>query len=155
HTVAADARDAAGHHSQATASVTVSNSSPNPTGLVAAYGFNESSGVQVIDASGQGNTGTISSATRATTGKFGGALSFNGTNAWVTIADAPSLHLTNGITIEAWVNPTSGTGWRAVVLKEATNGLAYATYSANNASRPAAYVHTTFDVGLNGTAAVP
>src|SRR5262249_36833522 len=29
------------------------------------------------------------------------------------------------------------------------------TYSANNASRPAAYVHTTFDVGLNGTAAVP
>jgi hypothetical protein len=154
HTVTAVARDAAGNTAQSSATVTVSNSATNPTGLVAAYGFNETAGVQVSDASGQGNTGTISSATHTTTGKFGGALSFNGTSAWVTVADAPSLQLTSGVTVEAWVNPTSGSGWRAVVLKETSNGLAYALYSANNASRPEAFLHTNVDIGQAGTAAV-
>src|SRR5262249_41990272 len=155
HTVTADARDAAGNHARSSVGVTVSNSSTNPSGLVAAYGFNEGSGVQVADASGQGNTGTISSATRTTTGKFGGALSFDGTSAWVTVADAASLRLTSGMTIEAWVNPTSGNGWRCGVLKETSGGLAYALYSANSVSSAASYVHTTVDVGLNGTSAVP
>jgi hypothetical protein len=155
HTVAAVARDAAGNRSQASEYVVVSNASTNPSGLVAAYGFNEASGVQVIDASGQGNTGTISSATRTKTGRFGGALSFNGTSAWVTVADAPSLELASSLTFEAWVSPTSGNGWRSVLLKETADGLAYALYSANNASRPAAFVHTGGDVGLNGAAAVP
>jgi hypothetical protein len=63
--------------------------------------------------------------------------------------------LTDGMTIEAWVNPTSGAGWRSVVMKERTGGLSYALYSANNGSRPAAFVHTTTDVGVNGTSAVP
>jgi hypothetical protein len=155
HVVSAVARDAAGNQSDASVDVAVSNSSQNPSGLVAAYGFNQGSGVQVADASGQGNTGTISSATWKTAGKFGGAMSFNGTSAWVTVADAPSLDLTAGMTIEAWVNPTSGTGWRSVVMKEDANGLAYALYSANNASRPAGFVHTNVDQGLNGTSAVP
>jgi hypothetical protein len=155
HALTAVARDAAGNHAESTVNVFVSNTSQNPSGLVAAYGFNEASGVQVIDGSGQGNTGTISSATRTAAGKFGAALSFNGTGAWVTIADAPSLDLTTGMTVEAWVNPTSGSGWRSVVLKENSGGLAYALYSANNASRPTCYVHTNADVGLNGTSAVP
>jgi hypothetical protein len=155
HSVKAVARDAAGNRAESSNNVFVSNSSPNPSGLVAAYGFNEGTGLQVGDASGQGNTGTLSSATWTTAGKVGAALSFNGTSAWVTIADAASLDLTNGMTIEAWVNPASGTGWRSIVLKESAGGLAYALYSANNGSRPAAYVHTTTDVGLNGTSAVP
>jgi hypothetical protein len=153
--VTAVARDAAGNKSSSAVNVFVSNSSQNPSGLVAAYGFNQGSGVQATDASGQGNTGTISSATWTTAGKFGGALSFNGTSSWVTVADAAALHLTTGMTIEAWVNPDSGAAWRSVVLKEDAGGLAYALYSSNNASRPAGYVHTNIDVGLNGTSAVP
>ena len=50
-------------------------------GLVAAYGFDEGSGTTVTDASGNGNTGTITNATWAATGKYGKALQFNGTNA--------------------------------------------------------------------------
>jgi YD repeat-containing protein len=153
HTVTAVARDAAGNSSQAAVDVVVSNTAQTPGGLVAAYGFNEGSGVQVTDASGQGNTGTISSATWNSAGKFGAALSFDGTTSWVTVADAASLDLTTGMTIEAWVNPSAGTGWRTVVLKEDSAGLAYSLYSANNASRPAGYVHTTGDIGVNGTSA--
>jgi uncharacterized repeat protein (TIGR01451 family) len=155
HVLTAVARDASGNSSQAVTNVTVSNTSQTPNGLVAAYGFNEGSGVQTTDASGQGHTGTISSATWTAAGKFGSALSFNGTSAWVTVADAASLDLTTGLTIEAWINPTSGTGWRSVILKEGASALAYALYSNNNASRPAGYVHTNSDIAVNGIAAVP
>ena len=155
HTLTAMAADAAGNTSAAVVTVTVSNTLETPNGLVAAYGFNEAGGVlQVTDASGQGNTGTISGATRTLAGKFGGALSFNGTSAWVTVADAASLDLSTGMTIEAWVQPSSVTGWRTVVLKEAPNGLAYSLYSGNNALQPAGYVHPTADIGVNGTAAM-
>jgi len=155
HSLVAMARDASNNRSEATVDVVVSNTSETPTGLVAAYGFNEGIGVQVTDGSGQANTGTISSATWTAAGRFGAALSFNGTSSWVTVADANSLDLTNGMTIEAWVNPAASTGWRTVVLKESAGGLAYALYAANNASRPAGYVHTSSDVGLNGTADLP
>jgi len=155
HTLGAVARDAANNKTTATVAVTVSNTSSGPAGLVAAYGFNEGTGVQTHDSSGQGNNGTLSNATWTATGKFGSALSFNGTSAWVTIADAASLHLTTGMTIEAWVNPTSGTGWRSAILKEAGSGLAWSLYTSNNGSRPAGYAHVSSDVAVTGTAAVP
>ena len=60
-----------------------------PPGLVAAYGFDEGSGTTTADQSGNGNTGTLSNATWSTAGKFGNALSFNGTNAWVTVPTRP------------------------------------------------------------------
>jgi hypothetical protein len=155
HSVSAIARDTAGNRTTATVNVDVSNTYSPPSGLVAAYGFSEGSGVQTLDASGQANTGTLSGATWNVAGKFGGALSFNGTSAMLTIADANSLDLTTGMTIEAWVNPTAGTAWRTVVLKENLGSLAYSLYSANNASRPAGFVHMTSDVGATGTAAAP
>ena len=40
-------------------------------------------------------------------GKFGGALQFNGTSSRVTIPDSASLHLSSGMTLEAWVNPST------------------------------------------------
>ncbi len=76
------------------------------SGLVAAYGFDEGTGTVVTDSSGNGNTGTIAGATWTTAGKYGvGALSFNGTTARVTVPDAPSLDLTDALTLEAWVLP--------------------------------------------------
>src|SRR5206468_9878662 len=76
------------------------------TGLVAAYGFEEASGTGVADSSGRGNNGSISGATWTTSGRYGQALSFNGTNAYVEIPDSSSLDLTTGMTLEAWVYPT-------------------------------------------------
>jgi hypothetical protein len=148
HTVGATARDAAGNATETTVTVTVSNTTQTPNGLVAAYGFNEPAGsAEVVDASGQGNTGIISGALRTSGGKFGGALSFDGTSSWVTIADAPSLDLTDGITISAWVNPTARTNWRTVVLKEA-DGLAYALYAANDVLKPAGYINVFGDTDV-------
>ena len=109
-------------------SVTVSTSNT----LVAAYGFNEGTGSTVADASGKGNNGTISGATWTAGGKYGGALSFDGVNDWVTVNDANSLDLTGAMTLEAWVQPTAINGWETVILKEASGDLAYALYADNN-----------------------
>src|SRR4051794_8308168 len=59
--------------------------------LVGAWGFDEASGTTVQDTSGTGNAGTISGATRTASGRFGGALTFDGVNDWVTVPDAASL----------------------------------------------------------------
>ncbi|HSC90581.1 MAG TPA: LamG-like jellyroll fold domain-containing protein [Gaiellaceae bacterium] len=126
HTLTAVARDPSGN--QATAAsvgVTVSNVAPPATGLVAAWAFDEPSGTSAADATGTGHTGTLNGPVWTTGGKFGGALSFDGVNDWVTVADANDLDLTNGMTLEAWVKPTATGDWRTVVFKE---GAAYYTY---------------------------
>src|SRR5882724_7114332 len=110
--------------------------SANPTGLVAAYGFNEGSGITVADASGKGNTGTISGATWTTLGRFGKALVFDGSNDWVTINDAPSLDLTTGMTLEAWVFPTAVSPTRDVLVKEGPGVDIYNLYASNSVGNP-------------------
>jgi hypothetical protein len=110
-------------------------------GLVAAYGFNEGSGALTSDSSGYGNTGSISGAAWLTSGKFGSTLLFNGTSDRVNISDSSSLDLTTGMTLEAWVYPTSLGSWRTVILKETSNGLAFGLYASNDSSRPAAYIN--------------
>lgn len=155
HSVMAVARDAAGNQSQVSAAITVSNiAPPASTGLVAAYNFDEASGAQILDRSGTGNAGVAAYTTWSTAGHTGSALSFNGTSSWVTVADAPSLRLTAGMTLEAWVRPSSGTGWRTVLLKEGSTQLSYALYSANSASRPGGWVWTGADYSVTGAAAV-
>jgi hypothetical protein len=131
---------------------------PLPADLVLALGFNEATGTAVTDASSEANNGTISGATRSAgrTG-FGGALTFDGVNDWVTVADNASLDLSTAMTVEAWVRPTAlGAGvWRTILLKEGTGNMAYELYANNDVSRPAAYA--TFGTtirGITGTAAL-
>ena len=98
------------------------------TGLVAAYSFDEGSGTTVTDASGNGNNGTVANTTWSTSGKYGGALQFNGTSSMVTIPDSASLHLSAGMTLEAWVNPsTVNANWRDVIYKGNDNFYLEAT----------------------------
>jgi len=106
---------------------------------MAAYGFNEANGATVNDASGFGNVGTITGATRTTQSRFGsGALVFNGSSDWVTVADSASLDLTTAMTLEAWVFPTvTPTGWRAILSKERPGDLAYFLHAGNGNNRPA------------------
>ena len=105
-------------------------------GLVAAFAFDEGTGSSIVDASGSGNNGTTANTTWAATGKYGKALSFNGTSSRVTIADAASLHLTGSMTLEAWVSRSGNkTGWRDLVYKGDDNYYLSASSSPNN--RPA------------------
>ena len=125
-----------------------------PATLVAAYGFNEGTGTTVTDSSGNGNNGTITNATWTTSGKYGDALVFNGTNARVNINDSASLHLTTEMTLEAWVNPsTVNSNWRDVIYKGDDNYWLEAT--STSGSKPAAGATLgSSDVYTLGTAAL-
>ena len=126
------------------------------TGLVAAYAFSEGSGTTVADLSGNGNTGTIQGATWSTAGKYGSALQFDGASTWVTINDSPSLDLTSGMTLEAWVNPSSLTGsWRTVLLKEQAGAMIYALYAETDTDQPSGHVYTSAEYDTRGPGLLP
>jgi hypothetical protein len=154
-TITVTAAGASGSPKTVPVTLSVEQAPPVPTGLVAAYGFDEPSGSTATDSSGSGNTGTISGATR-TTGRAGGGLSFDALDDWVTIADSASLDLTTGMTLEAWVNPSTINGeWRTVIIKEAPGGLAYALYAGENAGRPSVHAFTSSEFDTRGTSALP
>ncbi|MGH2797258.1 MAG: LamG-like jellyroll fold domain-containing protein, partial [Thermoleophilaceae bacterium] len=134
-----------------TATYEASDATPVP-GLVAAYSFDIGAGTLVRDASGHGNDGTISGALWSSAGKYGSALSFNGVNSWVTVPDAPSLDLTSGMTLEAWVRPAVlGTGWRTVLFKEQPGNLVYGLYANRSSRVPVAQVDVGGVQDVNGT----
>src|SRR4051812_26380293 len=76
-------------------------------GLIAAYDFDEGSGLSAMDASGHFNEGTLLEEMWSPSGKHGGAAAFDGTGQWVTVAPSASLDLTTEMTLEAWVRPAS------------------------------------------------
>jgi len=58
-----------------------------------------------LDYSGNLNHGTLIGNASWTSGKFGNALSLDGTEDYVSVADSTSLDITTELTIEAWVHP--------------------------------------------------
>ena len=78
-----------------------------PSGLVAAYNFNEGAGTTVTDSSGNGVSGTLQGASWTSAGKYGNALSFNGTSSFVDLGNPSALQLTGSMTVEAWVRATA------------------------------------------------
>ncbi|MDX6690371.1 MAG: hypothetical protein QOG15_1828 [Solirubrobacteraceae bacterium] len=132
HTLTAVATDAA-NNSATSSAVTVTVSTSGPAGLVAAYGFEETSGTTATDSSGTGNAGTITGATRTSAGRNGSALSFNGTSDWVTIPGSSSLALTTAFTLEAWVKSNGpGSVDQTVLTKEKPPYMSYQLYAMSS-----------------------
>ncbi len=122
-----------------TAALTIDSTSA-ATGLVAAYSFDETSGSTVVDLSGNNNTGTLQGATRTAQGRFGAALSFNGSSSRVIINNSPSLTLSSAMTLEAWVYPTTTTArWQDIIFKDTD-----AYYLESNSPRNAPGTGGTF-----------
>ena len=129
---------------------------PPVAGLVGAWSFDAGAGPSVADSSGRGNTGTISGAIWSPAGRYGSALSFDGVNDLVTVADADSLDVTTTMTLEAWVRPAVlGTTWRTVVLKEQPGHLAYAMYAGTESGVPAGHVYVGGDHDARAATGLP
>ena len=84
----------------------------------------------------------MSGATWTTQGRFGGALTFDGVNDWVTVNDAerPGLHDGadgGGVGVSDGVG---GGSWRNVVIKERPGGEVYNLYANADTNAPVVYV---------------
>jgi hypothetical protein len=119
------------------------------TGPVAAYGFEDTGDLTVAgDSTSFGNQGTVVGGASRGAGKFGSAMSFDGSNDMVRIPDAGPISLASGMTLEAWIKPAATSGWRTVLFKGRRSDLSYALYGT-----PSAHI-TTGGVSsvLNGPA---
>ena len=118
------------------AEATTGATPPTPLGLMGAWGFGEGAGSTTVDGSGNGNTGTITAGSWSTQGRYGNALSFNGTNSVVRVPSSASLNLTTAMTLSAWIRPTSSqSGWRTVIQRQAE--AYFLTASSDAPGRPA------------------
>lgn len=74
--------------------------------LVAGYRFEETSGSNAADMSGNGNTGTVAGTSTIVTGHTGRGRSFAGAGE-IDAPDTVALRLSAAYTIAIWVNPTT------------------------------------------------
>ena len=127
--------DAAGNVSgySSVASVSTPAAPPVPAGLVLGYSFDAGSGSSVADVSGNGNTGSVQGASWSAQGRYGGAMSFNGSSSLVQVPASASLGLSSAMTLSAWIDPAvSQSGWRTIMQRQAD---AY-FLNASNSSGP-------------------
>ena len=89
---------------------------PLSRGLVGLWLLNDGRAVNVIDWSGNGNTGTPQSAPSNKIGLFGQTLNFNGSSQWINVGLAPNLQIVGPLTLSAWINTnTIAAGQRAII----------------------------------------
>jgi len=89
-------------------------------GLVGSWGFDEATGTSAADASGSGNTATLSGQPTWTVGKVKASLLFDGKGTSVDIRK--NVLATNGsYSVAAWVQLTSTSGWATAVSQDGTN----------------------------------
>jgi len=97
--------------------------SPFTHGLVGYWRFDDGTGLNAVDSSGMGNNGTLTNGPAWTTGKVGGALSFDGTDDYVQKLIPVGLSVgTQPRTITAWIKPTL-----ACLQQTVTSAVKYGT----------------------------
>lgn len=77
------------------------------SGLVGYWTFDgaDTTSTTATDRSGNSNTGTLTNGPTVTSGKLGQALSFDGTDDYVSVVDTASLRVTNNFTFSFWFKP--------------------------------------------------
>ena len=140
------AKDSSGNVSvSADFSFTTTAAIPASTDPVAWWKFDETGGTTAADSSGNNNTASLVGGPVFTAGTVGNALSFNGSNQYVTIPHSPALNVIN-FTVSLWVYPKAvKSDWQPLITKEnATGGNRnYGLYILPNTLK----VHYSFQAG--------
>lgn len=110
---------------------------PLEKGLVLHLPFDDRSGSKAYDRSMKGNNGTLYGPSWVA-GRRDSALSFDGADDYVRVEDAPSLRLTDALTLMAWIKILSYKSYGMVVTKAAAgnlNGYQLGTYDTTDKLR--------------------
>ena len=110
---------------------------PLSQGLAGLWLLNDGGAVNVIDWSGNGNTGTPQSAPSNKIGLFGQTLNFNGSSQWIDVGSVPSLQIAGPLTLSAWINTnTVAASERAIITcGDASSSYCWAMYIGPTAGR--------------------
>ncbi len=112
--------------------------------LLACWLFDDPNDTVAEDSTENNNDGTLIGGTEWTAGKYGSALSFDGTDDCVDAGSKLTLAEPNSVTFTAWIKPDTygGNGWGRIMdngdgtngcsfyLAETVNGLSYVVYGA-------------------------
>jgi prepilin-type N-terminal cleavage/methylation domain-containing protein len=101
--------------------------------LVGLWTFDEGGNNVAYDYSGDNATGSLSSPPPTwATGRIGsGALSFNGSNNYVNVSNAPSLNFVNTITVSMWYYEISNSGYQYLIEENDPSGFGFRGSSGN------------------------
>jgi hypothetical protein len=86
--------------------------------MVGHWKLDDAKGTLAADASGNGLVGSLRNGPAWSTGRKGGALSFNGINQYVELGNAPKLTPAGPFTVAAWVNPAAVGGKHRYILAD-------------------------------------
>ena len=121
--------------------------------LLAHYPFDEGTGVQADDASGNGHNATFVGEPAWVPGQVDMALQFDGIDDYVEIPHHEGLTVNNEVTVALWINPERyslrGQGWGGIMAKG--NPRTYSLYTVRDGN-----LHfSTAGVGTASTGRVP
>jgi hypothetical protein len=88
-----------------------------PSGLLARWRLDETTGVVAHDATANLNDGTLVGGLTWTPGRLDGSLSFDGTDDYVDCGNPAAFDLTTAVSVTAWVCPAAGSGLRPIASK--------------------------------------
>ncbi len=88
-----------------------------PSGLVAAYPLDETSGSLTADQSAYNSYGQMQGSPNSVTGKIGTGLNFNGSNQAITAGNYSQIQLSSAGTVEVWIKTTTSSGSLVAVAK--------------------------------------
>ena len=112
--------------------------------LAGYWSFDSIKGNEAKDLSGNGNDGTINGNVKVVAGKFGDALSFDGSGSHVAINDSNSLDGMDKLTVQLWINFNAiKAEWNHIFEKDYLYGLTVNTAAGT-------FQYSTGD-GVNGT----
>ncbi len=103
------------------------------SGLAGYWPLDTGSGTTAVDASTNGNNGTLTLGPTWTTGQIGSAVDFDGADDYITVPSSNPLDIVNGenFSISGWFNRDTFTSDHAIVVKRAslaTGNNGYALY---------------------------
>lgn len=109
------------------------------------------------DISGHGNTGhlvNLSTTTSPVLGRFGQAMSFNGTSQYLTASGVPFEFPNKYFTVSAWIKAESGSAGGAVIAQDGYSGgwfvlQSYGAISFQFKGNPGPPQYTTSNLGIN------
>jgi hypothetical protein len=112
--------------------------------------LNEGKGTVAQDFSGHHNNGSLEGSAQWTSGRFGHALSFNGSAAKVNVPDSASLE-PGAISVSAWVNSSTSPGNDKYILAKGANGCLAASYGLYTGANGGVAFYVASNGGLSWT----